>query len=157
MKKPALRWLSDIYAFTTSKIVLLALAVLVMCVSKVNASELNVMVNESVMVAEFNRSELRQIFTGQRQYWDNGTKITVFVLQDTDELHRQFCRDILQMFPYQLSRLWDQITYSGQGITPIRVTSYQALVDALENTEGAIGYVERTDIVKLRRVEVELK
>ena len=157
MKKPALRWLSDIYAFTTSKIVLLALAVLVMCVYKVNASELNVMVNESVMVAELNRSELRQIFTGQRQYWDNGTKITVFVLQDTDELHRQFCRDILQMFPYQLSRLWDQITYSGQGITPIRVTSYQALVDALENTEGAIGYVERTDIVKLRRVEVELK
>ena len=157
MNKPALRWLSDIYAFTTSKIVLLALAVLVMCVSKVNASELNVMVNESVMVAELNRSELRQIFTGQRQYWDNGTKITVFVLQDTDELHRQFCRDILQMFPYQLSRLWDQITYSGQGITPIRVTSYQALVDALENTEGAIGYVERTDIVKLRRVEVELK
>ena len=157
MKKPALRWLSDIYAFTTSKIVLLALAVLVMCVSKVNASELNVMVNESVMVAELNRSELRQIFTGQRQYWDNGTKITVFVLQDTDELHRQFCRDILQMFPYQLSRLWDQITYSGQGITPIRVTSYQTLVDALENTEGAIGYVERTDIVKLRRVEVELK
>ncbi|MFZ8201094.1 hypothetical protein [Alteromonas portus] len=155
MKKPALRWLSDIFTFTTSKIVLLA--VLMMCVAKVNASELNVMVNESVMVAELNRSELRQIFTGQRQYWDNGNKITVFVLQDSDELHRQFCRDILQMFPYQLSRLWDQITYSGQGITPIRVTSYQALVDALENTEGAIGYVERTDIVKLRRVEVDLE
>ena len=155
MKKPALRWLSDIFAFTTSKIVLLA--VLMMCVAKVNASELNVMVNESVMVAELNRSELRQIFTGQRQYWDNGNKITVFVLQDSDELHRQFCRDILQMFPYQLSRLWDQITYSGQGITPIRVTSYQALIDALENTEGAIGYVERTDIVKLRRVEVDLE
>ena len=154
MKKPALRWLSDIHAFPTFKIVQLALAVLIMCVSKVNASELNVMVNESVMVAELNRSELRQIFTGQRQYWDNGTKITVFVLQDSDELHRQFCRDILQMFPYQLSRLWDQITYSGQGITPVRVTSYQALVDALESTVGSIGYVDRTDIVKLRRVEV---
>lgn len=115
------------------------------------------MVNESVMVEALSRSELRQIFTGQRQYWENGTKITVFVLQDSDELHRQFCRDILQMFPYQLSRLWDQITYSGQGITPIRVTSYQALVDALENTAGSIGYVERTDIVKLRRVEVDLE
>lgn len=157
MKKPALRWLSDILASTASKIVLLALVVLFMCVPKLNASELNVMVNESVMVAELSRSELRQIFTGQRQYWDNGNKITVFVLQDSDELHRQFCRDILQMFPYQLSRLWDQITYSGQGITPIRVTSYQALVDALENTKGAIGYVERNDIVKLRRVEVDLE
>ena len=157
MKKPALRWLSEIQAFTTSRIVLLTLAVLFICASKVNASELKVMVNESVIVAELNRSELRQIFTGQRQYWDNGTKITVFVLQDSDELHRQFCREILQMFPYQLSRLWDQMTYSGQGITPIRVTSYQALVDALENTVGSIGYVEQTDIVKLRRVEVDLE
>lgn len=157
MKKPASRWLSEIHSFAAFRKVLLTLAVLFMCLPKVNASELNVMVNESVMVEELSRSELRQIFTGQRQYWENGTKITVFVLQDSDELHRQFCRDILQMFPYQLSRLWDQITYSGQGITPIRVTSYQALVDALENTVGSIGYVERTDIVKLRRVEVDLK
>ncbi|GFD69004.1 hypothetical protein [Alteromonas sp. KUL106] len=156
MKKPALRWLTHVLALKKLKLVLLIMAALVISVPKVNASELYVMVNESVMVAELSRSELRQIFTGQRQYWNNGTKITVFVLEDRDELHKQFCRDILQMFPYQLSRIWDQITYSGQGVTPVRVTSYQALIDALENTEGAIGYVERNDIVKLRRVEVNL-
>ncbi|GFD93597.1 hypothetical protein KUL156_02140 [Alteromonas sp. KUL156] len=156
MKKPALRWLTHVLALKKLKLVLLIMAALVISVPKANASELYVMVNESVMVAELSRSELRQIFTGQRQYWNNGTKITVFVLEDRDELHKQFCRDILQMFPYQLSRIWDQITYSGQGVTPVRVTSYQALIDALENTEGAIGYVERNDIVKLRRVEVNL-
>ena len=157
MKKPALRWLSKVLAHNRLTLVLLVLAGPIMAGHKVKASELNVMVNESVMVAELSRSELRQIFTGQRQYWSDGTKITVFVLQDRDELHKQFCRDILQMFPYQLSRLWDQITYSGQGLTPVRVTSSLALIDALENTTGAIGYVERTDIVKLRRVEVDLK
>ena len=156
MKKPALRWLTHVFALKKFKFALLIIAALLLSVHKANASELNVMVNESVMVTELSRSELRQIFTGQRQYWDDGTKITVFVLQDRDELHKQFCRDILQMFPYQLSRLWDQITYSGQGVTPVRVISYQALIDALENTPGAIGYVERTDIVKLRRVEVNL-
>ncbi len=156
MKKPALRWLTHVLALKKLKLVLLIMVALALSVPKVNASELYVMVNESVMVAELSRSELRQIFTGQRQYWNNGTKITVFVLEDRDELHKQFCRDILQMFPYQLSRIWDQITYSGQGVTPVRVTSYQALIDALENTEGAIGYVERNDIVKLRRVEVNL-
>lgn len=156
MKKPALRWLTHVFALKKFNFALLIIAALVLSVPKANASELNVMVNESVVVSELSRSELRQIFTGQRQYWDNGTKITVFVLQDRDELHKQFCRNILQMFPYQLSRLWDQITYSGQGVTPVRVTSYQALIDALENTPGAIGYAERTDIVKLRRVEVNL-
>lgn len=156
MKKPALRWLTHLLALKKLKLVLLIIVGLGLGVPKAYASELNVMVNESVMIAKLSRSELRQIFTGQRQYWDDGTKITVFVLQDRDELHKQFCRDILQMFPYQLSRLWDQITYSGQGVTPVRVISYQALIDALENTPGAIGYVERTDIVKLRRVEVNL-
>ena len=118
------------------------------------AANLHVMVNESVMISELNRTDLRQIFTGHRQYWQDGRKISVFVLQDDDVLHKEFCREILHMFPYQLSRLWDQITYSGQGVTPVRVSSYQALIEALESTEGAIGYVEKSDIVKLRRVEV---
>ena len=154
MKKPALRWLSTVLAYTQFRLVLLLIIALFSGVHAANAAEIYVMVNESVMVSELNRSELRQIFTGHRQYWSDGTKITVFVLQDNDELHKQFCREVLQMFPYQLSRLWDQITYSGQGVTPVRVTSYQALIEALESTTGAIGYVEHTEIVKLRRVEV---
>ena len=78
-------------------------------------------------------------------------------MNDNHELHKQFCREVLHMFPYQLSRLWDQITYSGQGVTPVRVTSYQALIEALESTSGSIGYVEHTEIVKLRRVEVGIE
>ncbi|MEC8417627.1 MAG: hypothetical protein VXZ36_07390 [Pseudomonadota bacterium] len=154
MNKPALRWLATGFEYATFLKVLLLLAALAFCVPKANASDLNVMVNESVMLSALNRTELRQIFTGHRQYWSDGTKITVFVLQDNDELHKQFCREVLQMFPYQLSRLWDQITYSGQGVTPIRVSSYEELVEALEGTKGAIGYVGSDEIVKLRRVEV---
>jgi len=155
MNTPALRWLATGFEYAAFLKALPLVAVLLLCASKTNAAELNVMVNESVMLSALNRTELRQIFTGHRQYWKDGTKITVFVLQDNDELHKQFCREVLQMFPYQLSRLWDQITYSGQGVTPIRVSSYQALVEALEGTEGAIGYVGSDEIVKLRRVEVD--
>lgn len=154
MKKPALRWLSTIHTHIYFSVVLLTNVALLLCAPLAHAAELNVMVNESVVINELDRSELRQIFTGHRQYWSDGTKITVFVLQDGNELHKQFCREVLQMFPYQLSRLWDQITYSGQGITPVRVASYQELIEALESTSGAIGYVENSDFVKLRRVEV---
>lgn len=154
MKKPALRWLSTVFDYKSISRALLCSVVLLLCMSKVDAAELDVMVNESVVVGELNRSELRQIFTGHKQYWSDGTKITVFVLNDDNELHKQFCRDVLQMFPYQLSRLWDQITYSGQGVTPVRVSSYKALIEALESTKGAIGYLEKSEIVKLRRVGV---
>ncbi|BFT32149.1 hypothetical protein D210916BOD24_33250 [Alteromonas sp. D210916BOD_24] len=153
MKKPALRWLRTVLSPTFWG---RALPLFVSLLSGTHgyAQELNVMVNESVMINELNRSELRQIFTGHRQYWSDGSKITVFVLNDNHELHKQFCRDVLQMFPYQLSRLWDQITYSGQGVTPIRVDSNQALAEALINTEGAIGYLQSAETPRLRRVEV---
>ena len=100
MKKPALRWLSTVLAYTQFRLVLLLNIALFSGMPAAHAAELNVMVNESVMVSELNRSELRQIFTGHRQYWSDGTKITVFVLQDNDELYKQFCREVLQMFPY---------------------------------------------------------
>jgi ABC-type phosphate transport system substrate-binding protein len=155
MKKPALRWLSVVFDYKRLPKAILVSIVFFACVSRADAAELYVMVNESVSVTELNRTDLRQIFTGHRQYWSDGTKITVFVLHDNNELHKQFCRDVLQMFPYQLSRLWDQITYSGQGVTPVRVSSYQALIEALESTKGAIGYLETSEVVNLRRVEVE--
>ena len=154
MKKPALRWLTAIPKSHFLPKALLFGLLPILFVQNAFAANLHVMVNESVMISELNRTDLRQIFTGHRQYWQDGRKISVFVLQDDDVLHKEFCREILHMFPYQLSRLWDQITFSGQGVTPVRVSSYQALIEALESTEGAIGYVEKNDIVKLRRVEV---
>ncbi|WP_420934479.1 hypothetical protein ACOJR9_00405 [Alteromonas sp. A081] len=156
MKTPSIRRLVESFSRISYRTFLIVM--LLVATSPFSyAADLKVMAHESVSISQLNRSELRQIFTGHRQYWANGKKITVFVLQDNDELHKQFCRDILQMFPYQLSRLWDQLTYSGQGVTPVRVSSYQALIEALESTEGAIGYGDKNDIVKLRRIEVEEK
>ena len=156
MKTPSIRRLLESLSKISYRTSLIVMS-LVATPSFSCADDLKVMAHESVSIAQLNRSELRQIFTGHRQYWQNGKKITVFVLQDNNELHKQFCRDILQMFPYQLSRLWDQLTYSGQGVTPVRVSSYEALIEALESTEGAIGYGDKDDIVKLRRIEVEEK
>jgi hypothetical protein len=156
MKTPSIRRLFESLSHISYRTFLIVMSFAVTS-SFSFADELKVMAHESVSISQLNRSELRQIFTGHRQYWQNGKKITVFVLQDNDELHKQFCREILQMFPYQLSRLWDQLTYSGQGVTPVRVSSYQALIEALESTEGAIGYGDKNDIVTLRRIEVKEK
>lgn len=156
MKTPLIRRLVESFSLISNRAFFIVMTI-TMTSSFLHAAELKVMAHDSVTVSQLNRSELRQIFTGHRQYWQDGTKITVFVLQDSDQLHQQFCRDILQMFPYQLSRLWDQLTYSGQGVTPVRVSTYNALIEALESTEGAIGYGEKSDIVKLRRIEVEEK
>lgn len=118
------------------------------------AADTTVIVNSSVSQQVLTQTELRQIFTGHRQYWSNGTKIHVFVLDDRAPLHKSFCRETLKMFPYQLSRLWDQLTYSGQGITPTRVSSIDELVELLEATPGAIGYMREGRVTDARTIEV---
>jgi len=46
------------------------------------------------------------------------------------------------MFPYQLDRIWNKLTYSGLGVAPIMVNTANELIAAVKNTPGAIGYSE---------------
>ena len=96
MKTPSIRRLFESLSHISYRTFLIVMSFAVTS-SFSYADELKVMAHESVSISQLNRSELRQIFTGHRQYWQNGKKITVFVLQDNDELHKQFCREILQM------------------------------------------------------------
>lgn len=130
----------------------LVLSMLFLAYSPVALAQQTVVVaNASVDTTSLTQSELRQIFTGHKQYWSNEEKIHVVVLEDVHTLHKAFCREKLQMFPYQLSRLWDQLTYSGQGVTPTRVSSQEALLKMIESTAGTIGYAE-IDKVKNEKI-----
>jgi hypothetical protein len=75
--------------------------------------------------------------------WADGQRITVFVLPRHHRLHSQFSKERLEMYPYQLDRIWNKLTYSGLGVAPITVISPAALIDAVINTPGSIGYVEK--------------
>ena len=73
--------------------------------------------------------------------WPDGTPIKVFVLQDQNPTHNEFCKSILGMFPYQLRRIWDRQVFSGTGAAPVVVNSEQEMLNAVASTEGAIGYI----------------
>lgn len=117
----------------------------------------SVIVNQSVSTEPLSRTDLRQIFTGQRQYWSDGSKIQVFVLNNNSDIHKAFCRDKLKMFPYQLERLWNQVTYSGQGEPPVRIATQQQLIDAVLTTPGAIGYTRNGASEEAKAIRVESK
>ena len=105
------------------------------------AQDISLILNPSVTASGLNRTDVREIFSARKQYWDDGSKITVFVLDSNASAHQAFCRQVLQIFPYQLERLWNQIIYSGQGDKPSVVTSESDMLKAVTTTPGAIGYV----------------
>lgn len=97
-------------------------------------------VSENVLTT----SQLRRIYTMRQIQWADGRRITVYVLPRQHALHLRFSKERLQMFPYQLDRIWNKLTYSGLGVAPITVNTPEDLLEAVKKTPGAIGYVENT-------------
>lgn len=103
----------------------------------------DVIVNPSVTEATLTTSQLRRIYTMRQTQWPDGQRITVFVLPRHHLLHLQFSKERLEMYPYQLDRIWNKLTYSGLGVAPIVVISPTELIDAVIKTPGSIGYIEK--------------
>jgi ABC-type phosphate transport system substrate-binding protein len=88
-------------------------------------------------------SQLRRIYTMRQIQWSNGKRITVYTLPRQHPLHLRFSKERLQMFPYQLDRIWNKLTYSGLGVAPITINTPEELLEAVRSTPGAIGYVDK--------------
>jgi ABC-type phosphate transport system substrate-binding protein len=101
-------------------------------------------------------SQLRRIYTMRQIQWANGHRITVYVLPRKHILHLQFSKERLQMFPYQLDRIWNKLTYSGLGVAPVTVNTPEDLLKAVKSTPGSIGYVESAkDMEAVNVVKIE--
>ena len=97
--------------------------------------------NNNDLLQEHNN--LRSIYSMRTRYWGNGEKIRVFVLPDNHPLHKTFVKQKLQMFPHQLRRTWDRMTYTGTGQPPITVDSIAEMLEKIKRTKYSIGYIDR--------------
>jgi len=101
----------------------------------------DIVVNPSVPIYKVSLNKTRAIFTMRQLFWPNGEKIKVFTLVDNHPLHQKFTKNNLHMFPHQLRRVWDRITFSGIGRVPVVVSSEEEMLEKVANTPNAIGYL----------------
>ena len=104
-----------------------------------------VVVNSTVKVHKLSQAQLRSIYMMRQVVWPDGSAIKVFVLPNQAQLHLQFSRQQLQLFPYQLERVWQKLTFSGTGTPPTEVENSAKMRELVASTPGAIGYIETTD------------
>lgn len=108
-------------------------------------SSIEVFVNSSVVDKKYTLADVRAIFAMRKTRWNDGNRIQVFVLPDTDPLHRQFTKSKLNMFPHQFRRIWDRLIFSGTGQAPKEVETIEEMQHMIAITPGAIGYLNTTD------------
>lgn len=102
-----------------------------------------VITNPNVTVVPDDRQTLRAIFSMRLRRWPDGTPIAVFVLPTTNPLHVAFCKEVLGVFPHQLQRAWDRLVFSGTGQAPVVVDSTDEMRQRVQETPGAIGYIQK--------------
>ncbi|MBO1927538.1 hypothetical protein J3998_08095 [Thiomicrorhabdus sp. 6S2-11] len=86
-------------------------------------------------------SELSRIFKMRQKVWRNGQPISVFVLSGSNEFHRVFVKENLNMSTTQLRHAWSRLIFSGTGSMPEEVDGTDKMLKRLYETPGAIGYL----------------
>ncbi len=115
------------------------------------AVAIEVVTHHQVIDHSLTKSQLRRIYTMRQLYWSDNSAISVFVLPSQHDIHQRFAKERLQIFPYQLNRIWHKLTYSGLGVAPTIVDSEQELIQAVINTPGAIGYIGDVTLSKIEQ------
>ncbi|WP_333797034.1 hypothetical protein [Rheinheimera sp.] len=100
-----------------------------------------VVVHPTVAVPSLTAAQLRSIYLKRQVIWPDGLPVQVFVLPLQSAVHKQFSQTQLKMFPYQLERNWQKLTFSGIGTPPTEVSSATDMLRLIQTTPGAIGYL----------------
>jgi hypothetical protein len=104
-----------------------------------------VIANMSVATQTQPVNTTRSMFGMRQLTWSDGLRVRVFVLSDKSPLHNEFCKEILNIYPYQLRQSWDRLIYSGTGQAPTEVATEEEMVARVASTPGAIGYVRKVN------------
>jgi ABC-type phosphate transport system substrate-binding protein len=120
------------------------------------AQSIDLVINRDVSQETISRNSLRSIFSMRKTLWPDGKPIHVFVMPDKTNLHIDFSKQLLGLFPHQLRRVWNRQIYSGMGQAPTKVESEQEMRELVTKTPGAIGYLSEGTINEhIRIISVE--
>jgi ABC-type phosphate transport system substrate-binding protein len=118
------------------------------------ASEVIVIVNSEVPDGSLSAADLKAVYLGKKTFWSGGLKIALDVLSE-GSVHEDFLKKSVGKTPEQFKNYWNQILYTGAGIPPTPFKTEKELVEHVQKTKGAIGYIDSAtphDGVKVLKV-----
>jgi ABC-type phosphate transport system substrate-binding protein len=106
------------------------------------AQDVVIVANRDVQVSAITSAELRDLFTGTKSRFRDGSRAIPVVLKG-GPAHEVFLRHHLGEGPEEFRTAWRKVVFTGQGSMLRAFDSEAALIDFVAATPGAIGYVTR--------------
>lgn len=114
---------------------------LCLCI-QARAQDVLIVANKSVTVSQLKESELRDLFTGSRSKFSDGSRARPVVLKG-GPTHEVFLHRHVGDSPDEFRVRWRKTVFTGEGSMLKEFNSEAALLDYIAATPGAIGYVSR--------------
>jgi len=92
--------------------------------------------------------QLGEIFTRRQKYWEDGSKITVFIKPINSVEHKFFVFNWLRMTHNAYKTKLERETYSGNSIGLIEVKSDVDMLIRVANTQDSIGYIDNKLLIR---------
>lgn len=127
-------WLAASFAVCLSFVVLPA------------SGQISVIAHDSVPVDSLNKKELLQLFSGDRDYWDDDLPVVIMDLSVNGAIRDSFY-SFLGKTSSRMRSIWLKRKLTGEGDLPLSIDSEEELLLKVASTQGAIGFVS-ADIAK---------
>ena len=118
--------------------------------SATSADEPNIMViaNEKGAPTTLTMKELKSIFQGEKQRWNDGTKISIAFMKSSTPVGSATSNKVLKMSGDQLNKFWLALVFQGKAKAPFFYGSASEVESYVSQNAGAIGVVESSYQVK---------
>ncbi len=104
------------------------------------AEKIAIIVHKSVKDKVFDKNIISDIYTLNKQFWEDGSKVVVVDRKGEDKLKEEFYKR-LNLSVSKLQRIWIRKQFSGKGQAPKTYKTQKEILSIIESTPGAIGYV----------------
>jgi ABC-type phosphate transport system substrate-binding protein len=102
------------------------------------------------------RGQARNIWSYRTKNWPDMKKIKLVSYQTGTESFSEFVEASLNFRPYQLARTWEKMHSLGNSAAPVIVNTVEQMVELVEQTSGAIGYITIADLPVVKRHKVRV-
>lgn len=110
--------------------------------------------NKNVKIDKISKDDLYKISYGKTSQLQ-GEKINFVRLVEPKEIHEEFSKKLINKNPQQFDRYWKQQLFKGKQV-PEKFKDISKLLKYIENTPGAIGYIDENNAsVNIKILTVE--
>jgi hypothetical protein len=153
---------------TTTRVVILALAVLSLCTlfqwpsvaQTSRGADIAVVVHPDTPVSDLSLAEVRKVLLGERQYWTAKLPVTLLIRAPVARERDVVLRVIYQMTEAQFRQYWVAKIFRAEAASPPKIVySNDMQYELVTAIPGAIAFVDARNLrpgVKVLRVESHL-